>query len=478
MFVLYLAAYLLTLTYAKTSQANQIITTIHFTLSILSPVASVMRACFISINLFSLLCDGTRPITTADMGNIMRYGGPILYLFIYGFILLGILVWVDSGSTIRRLIPALRTRKRKIGMVPQTNRSQGSLAQSSKSVPSDVLAEAQAVESSNDALRVLHVVKSFGQTKVPVVDDVSFGVSNDTVLALLGPNGAGKTTTFNMIHSYKVLSCGDVTPDSGDIMITGTSVIQHPRTARLSLGVCPQFTAIDPQLTVQEHLVIYGRLKGLYRGQELRRNVDMLMQATALDIYRDRLASKLSGGNQTKLALAIALMGNPSVVLIDEFSTGIDAKMKREMWGTLRNVAAGKAVVITTPVGTTTDLVSRFASYEVHFSTRSREEVLKAKELMTRIVPGSKLKEDVATRFEVPIRTSMDGSAQTDAGDEEYLTLARPFHLLSSQGDFSEYTVERVSLESVFLRVIGEHEVREEEGDGGRGPWWRAILKV
>lgn len=492
MFVLYLAAYLLTLTYAKTSQANQIITTIHFTLSILSPVASVMRACFVSVNLFSLLCDGTRPITTADMGNIMRYGGPILYLFIYGFILFGILVWVDSGSTIRRLIPALRTRKHRIGMVPQTNRSQGSLAQSSKSVPSDVLAEAQAVESSNDALRVLHVVKSFGQTKVPVVDDVSFGVSNDTVLALLGPNGAGKTTTFNMIR-------GDVTPDSGDIMITGTSVIQHPRTARLSLGVCPQFTAIDPQLTVQEHLVIYGRLKGLYRGQELRRNVNMLMQATALDIYRDRLASKLSGGNQRKLALAIALMGNPSVVLIDEFSTGIDAKMKREMWGTLRNVAAGKAVVITThsmeeasalankvgilakrmlAVGTTTDLVSRFASYEVHFSTRSREEVLKAKELMTRIVPGSKLKEDVATRFEVPIRTSMDGSAQTDAGDEEYLTLARLFHLLSSQGDFSEYTVERASLESVFLRVIGEHEVREEEGDGGRGLWWRAILKV
>ncbi|TFK56402.1 P-loop containing nucleoside triphosphate hydrolase protein [Heliocybe sulcata] len=488
MFVLYLAAYLLTVTYAKTSQAGQIITTIHFTLSVLSPVASVLRACFVSVNLFSLLCNGNRPVTASSMGDIMRYGGPILYLFVYGFMLFGILVWVDSGSTVRRLIPALRARKPR-ARTPQQISQRGSPSQSGE----DIVAETKTVETSDDALRVLHVVKAFGQTTDPVVNDVSFGVSSDTVLALLGPNGAGKTTTFNMIR-------GDIIPDSGDILITGTSVIQHPRTARLSLGVCPQFTAIDPQLSVAEHLAIYGRLKGLYRGKELKQNVDMLMKATGLDIYKDRLASKLSGGNQRKLALAIALMGNPAVILIDEFSTGIDAKMKREMWGTLRNVAAGKAVVITThsmeeasalankvgilakrmlAVGTTTELVSRFASYEVHFSTRSREEVSKAQELMARLVPGSRMKEDVATRFEVPIKTTIEGSPQAEEdGSEEQLTLARLFHLLSSQGDFEEYTVERASLESVFLRVIRENEVREEEGERTRGAWWKAILRV
>jgi len=67
-----------------------------------------------------------------------------------------------------------------------------------------------------------------------------------------------------------------------------------------------------------------------------------------LGMYADRLASKLSGGNQRKLSLAIALIGNPTVVLIDEFSTGIDARMKRDMWQTLKNVAVGKAVIITT----------------------------------------------------------------------------------------------------------------------------------
>lgn len=105
---------------------------------------------------------------------------------------------------------------------------------------------------------------------------------------------------------------GDIIPEQGDVLIQGTSVVRHPRTARLALGVCPQFTAIDPQLTVREHLFIYGRLKGLYRGSELDENIDILLKSTALTSYANRLASKLSGGNQRKLSLAIALIGELS----------------------------------------------------------------------------------------------------------------------------------------------------------------------
>lgn len=125
-------------------------------------------------------------------------------------------------------------------------------------------------------------------------------------------------------------------------------MIRYPRRARASLGVCPQFTAIDSQLTVREHLLIYGRLKGLKSGLELQTSVEIVLQGTSLTTYANRLASKLSGGNQRKLSLAISLIGNPSVILIDEFSTGIDPKMKRDMWLTLRTVAVGKAVVVTT----------------------------------------------------------------------------------------------------------------------------------
>ncbi|KIK34896.1 hypothetical protein CY34DRAFT_17399 [Suillus luteus UH-Slu-Lm8-n1] len=457
MYTLYLGGYLLTLTYAMTSQSGTIITIIHFTLSMLSPVASVMRAAFVSVNLFSLLCDGTTPVTTTLLADIMRYGSPILYLSVYGPVLFGILIWADSGSILTRRF--LDTNGHQVRMdEPQAN---------FEANRQDVAAEARAVASSNDALRLLHLTKTFEGNKV--VDDVSYGVSRDTIFAMLGPNGAGKTTTFNMIR-------GDIIPDRGDVFIKGTSVLTSPRIARLSLGVCPQFTAIDSQLTVREHLLIYGRLKGLNRGNELKTNIEALMIATSLHMYADRLASQLSGGNQRKLSLAIALIGNPSVVLIDEFSTGIDAKMKRDMWSTLRNVAVGKAIVITThsmeeasalankvgiiskqllAVGSIDDLISRYATYQVHFSCPTREDVTRAQVLMSRI-PGSRLADDVATRFEVPVH---EGSG---------LTLAQLFHILSSQGDFQEYSVEKATLESVFLKVIRENNVMEEDNSPGR----------
>jgi ATP-binding cassette subfamily A (ABC1) protein 3 len=283
-------------------------------------------------------------VNAASLGSIMRYGGPILYLFVYGFILLALLVWVDSGTRApRRLRPQKETP------------SGTGTATSSKE---DVSAAAEAVATSDDLLRVIHISKTFNGNQV--VDDVGLGVGKDTVFALLGPNGAGKTTTFNMIrkHFYalvqmhslisKLRAGGDVVPDTGDILINGTSVIRHPRTARAALGVCPQFTAIDSQLTVREHLFVYGRLKGLQQGPQLDESIKIVLHGTSLTIYADRLASKLSGGNQRKLSLAIALIGNPSVILIDEFSTGIDPKMKRDMWHTLRRVAVGKAVVVTT----------------------------------------------------------------------------------------------------------------------------------
>jgi len=97
------------------------------------------------------------------------------------------------------------------------------------------------------------------------------------------------------------------------MFIADTSVVRHPRLARHYLGVCPQFTAIDSQMTVREHLIIYGRLKGVPRN-ELTANVEVVLRATALFMYADRLASKLSGGNKRKLSLAIALIGNVCII--------------------------------------------------------------------------------------------------------------------------------------------------------------------
>lgn len=158
------------------------------------------------------------------------------------------------------------------------------------------------------------------------------------------------------LHSILFSSCspidhfiigGYLKPDSGDVKVEEKSIYHDLRQARASFGVCPQFTAIDAQLTVHEHLYIYARLRGL-SVDVLERDIGAILQATGLNIYADRLASKLSGGNQRKLALAIALVGNPPVILVDEYSTGIDARMKRELWAVLKQITRDKAVLLTT----------------------------------------------------------------------------------------------------------------------------------
>jgi ATP-binding cassette, subfamily A (ABC1), member 3 len=248
-----------------------------------------VRATLISVNLFSLDCNGN--VFARTPGALAHMGSPILYLIMYGLILFGILVAVDGGFG----WPSFLTWRRR------------SHQDESRDIPPDVIKETQEVEHSDDPLRVLHVSKRFGSNQA--VADVSFGVGRGTICALLGPNGAGKTTTFNIIR-------GDINPTAGDVMIRGMSITHNSAAARVSLGVCPQFTAIDSQLTVREHLRIYGMLKGLRSGGELDRNIEILLEATTLAPYADRMASKLSGGNQRKLALAIALIGKCATCLI------------------------------------------------------------------------------------------------------------------------------------------------------------------
>lgn len=132
------------------------------------------------MNIFSLLCDGsTTVINASSLGQLIRFGGPILYLIVYSLVLLSLLFWAASGSILPR------------GSAKQSTRT---------AVPDDVAAEADAMKDSTDLLRVAHISKQFHKQKV--VDNVSFGVSQSTIFAMLGPNGAGKTTTFNMIREY------------------------------------------------------------------------------------------------------------------------------------------------------------------------------------------------------------------------------------------------------------------------------------
>jgi ATP-binding cassette subfamily A (ABC1) protein 3 len=140
---------------------------------------------------------------------------------------------------------------------------------------------------------------------------------------------------------------GDIHPSrrgGGSIIVDGHQVSKHRAQARSHLGVCPQFDAMD-QLSVLESLRFYARIRGV---ADIEHNVTAVLRAVGLQAFSSRMAADLSGGNKRKLSLGIALMGNPSVLLLDEPSSGMDAAAKRIMWKTLAGVVVGRSILLTT----------------------------------------------------------------------------------------------------------------------------------
>jgi len=169
--------------------------------------------------MFGLLCGGDEPVSASRLGEIKRFGGPILYLIVYGFVLFGILIWWDSGAILP--FKGWRSRKALRNNTPEVD-----------GVPADVVAEANAVANSQDSLRVVNVSKVYDGSAV--VDSVSFGVAQGDVLALLGPNGAGKTTTFNMIRTSDNLQLRWISLTPG--LVSQEVMLHLPKETSSSMG--------------------------------------------------------------------------------------------------------------------------------------------------------------------------------------------------------------------------------------------------
>lgn len=352
-FLLYFIMYMSILTYSPAYRITSDLTTANFAYSVITPTGSLLRSLLLTLNEFSLLCEGT---TIAPYpGGITVYGGPILYLTLQAIVLFTILLWWDSGYKPTLLTTLSQRRKHNNDSTSSsTNANKDVDTETIGAISSDstsptildpaVSAETHRVESQGppqtDSLRVLHLNKHFGRNN-HAVQDMTFGIPRGEVFALLGPNGAGKSTTISLVR-------GDVRPSGGgggDILIADLSITAHRAAARQNLGVCPQFDAMD-SMTVREHLRFYASARGV---PDVNANVEAVLTATGLRRFADRLAHKLSGGNKRKLSLGIALMGNPAVLLLDEPSSGMDAAAKRVMWRTLLGVAApGRALLITT----------------------------------------------------------------------------------------------------------------------------------
>merc|ERR1712087_340533 len=171
------------------------------------------------------------------------------------------------------------------------------------------------------------------------VRNVYLGVPQGQVFGYLGVNGAGKTSTLACLTGERFKS-------SGNAFIHGVP-ISNQMACRRFIGYCPQSDALFDLLTGKEHLRFYGMLKGL-RGQKLKDQVSLLLKVLSLTKYKNRKAGTYSGGNKRKLSVAMAMIGNPPVVFLDEPSTGMDPMARRHMWEFIRETMQGRCVVLTT----------------------------------------------------------------------------------------------------------------------------------
>jgi lipooligosaccharide transport system ATP-binding protein len=192
-------------------------------------------------------------------------------------------------------------------------------------------------------LEIRGLRKSFGEgaKRREVVRGIDLSIRRGECFALLGPNGAGKTTTLR-------LALGLTSPDGGSILLGGLPVPVQAREARIRVGVVPQMDNLDPDFTVRENLLVYGRYFGLPDAL-IRERIPGLLEFASLTSKGDSRINELSGGMKRRLTLVRSLVNDPDVIFMDEPTTGLDPQARHLIWDRLKSLRAdGKTILLTT----------------------------------------------------------------------------------------------------------------------------------
>ena len=292
------------------------------------------------------------------------------------------------------------------------------------------------------AIEVQDLVKSYGDVRA--VRGITFDVEAGVVFALLGPNGAGKTTTVEILEGFRQR-------DGGEVTVLGRDPARGERSLKAEIGIVLQSTSIDPYLTVSETIDMY---RGYFPNP---RPVDEVIEVVGLTEKRDVRVSKLSGGQQRRLDVGIALAGDPHLLFLDEPTTGFDPGARRNAWRMVENLSElGKTVLLTT----------HYMDEAQHLADRVA--IIAAGEIVAEGPPSSLMGRDEApalVRFRLPgdgdrLPELLAREATVAPGGLEIRTTdpTRTLHDLTGWAlerglQLEELSVTRPSLEDVYLEL-------------------------
>ncbi|HSZ69763.1 MAG TPA: ABC transporter ATP-binding protein [Solirubrobacteraceae bacterium] len=299
----------------------------------------------------------------------------------------------------------------------------------------------------NNAIEVTNLSKRYGDLEA--VRGVGFDVAAGEVFCLLGPNGAGKTSIVEILEGYRSRS-------DGSVSVLGMDPADGQRELRERVGIVLQSCGVQPDLSVAELLEMYGRY------HRTRRPIDELIELVELDAKRDTRAKDLSGGQRRRLDLALALVGDPDLVFLDEPTTGFDPAARRHAWTTIRALCElGKTIFLTTHFMDEAQFLAHRVAVmrEGRIVAAGRPEELGGRELRpTEIRFGLPPSRTLADLPELPAETvALEGDRVLVKSHEGVLATQRITAWALEQGiELEHFTVAQPSLEDVYLELTGE----------------------
>jgi ABC-2 type transport system ATP-binding protein len=321
---------------------------------------------------------------------------------------------------------------------------------------------------SEHAIHAEGLVKNFGRTRA--LDGLDLDVAEGSLLALLGPNGAGKTTAVRILTTL-------LKPDAGHASVAGFDVVQQPDRIKSRIGLAGQSVAIDEYMTGRENLEMIGRLYHLRVADARRRAIELLEQFDLVDAG-GRIAKTYSGGMRRRLDLAASLVALPPVLFLDEPTTGLDPRSRRQMWGIISSlVKEGSTILLTTQYleeadeladriavvdsgrviaeGTSNELKDRLGGDRIEIVVAKDAEVHRAAEVARQHLSGDPTVDRGQRRVTGPSR---NGTSE----------LARLVRELDAAGiSITDLQLHRPSLDDVFLTLTGHEAEREESQNAG-----------